>query len=160
MNLSELRQILNDKKDLSLRLQLPGGQIVPEHFHVTEIGKVSKDYIDCGGTRRKSETCVLQILVSTDQDHRLAAEKLDMILEKSGVLELHPTVQLEAELQSDTISLYSISNANEESGSLVFHLESKQAACLAPDKCGLELNAPYLPVFESGGGDCGSSGCC
>jgi hypothetical protein len=32
---------------------------VPTHYHITEVGKVQKDFIDCGGTVRSSTACVL-----------------------------------------------------------------------------------------------------
>jgi len=31
---------------------LENGTMVPEHFHVTEVGVVTKHFIDCGGTVR------------------------------------------------------------------------------------------------------------
>lgn len=32
----------------TLEFQLPGGQFVPAHFHLTEVGHVTRNYIDCG----------------------------------------------------------------------------------------------------------------
>ena len=48
MRLSTFKQALAqiDK----LQFQLPNGQFVPAHFHLTEAGYVTRDYIDCGGT--------------------------------------------------------------------------------------------------------------
>ncbi|CAM4098801.1 hypothetical protein GILI108418_04590 [Gillisia limnaea] len=53
MKLSEIKDILR-QADL-LQFVLPDGNLVPRHFHVTEIGKVTKHYIDCGGTERLEE---------------------------------------------------------------------------------------------------------
>ena len=51
MKLSEIKIHLN-KLD-KIAFQLPNGSLVPSHFHVTEVGKVSKHFIDCGGSIRK-----------------------------------------------------------------------------------------------------------
>jgi hypothetical protein len=43
---------------------LPDHSFVPAHFHVTEVGRVHKDFIDCGGTVRSTTACVLQVWVA------------------------------------------------------------------------------------------------
>ncbi|MGA8855051.1 MAG: DUF6428 family protein, partial [Christiangramia sp.] len=48
MKLSEFKNQLSRLKEIAF--QLPNGQLVPEHFHVTEVGKITKHFIDCGGT--------------------------------------------------------------------------------------------------------------
>ena len=64
MKLSEIKNAL---KDLSvIAFQLPNGQLVPSHFHVTEVGKVSKHFIDCGGTVRKEEVVNFQLWEAND----------------------------------------------------------------------------------------------
>ena len=50
MTLSEIKNKLN-KLD-KIGFQLPNGKLVPNHFHVTEVGKITKHFIDCGGTVR------------------------------------------------------------------------------------------------------------
>ncbi|MEI7863404.1 MAG: DUF6428 family protein, partial [Planctomycetota bacterium] len=37
---------------------LPDKSFVPAHFHITEVGRVQKDFIDCGGTVRSATTCL------------------------------------------------------------------------------------------------------
>jgi hypothetical protein len=50
------------------------------HFHITEVGHVQKDFIDCGGTRRATSSCVLQAWVAkNDEEHSLQAGKLAKI---------------------------------------------------------------------------------
>ena len=81
MKLSEIKNAL---KDLSvIAFQLPNGQLVPSHFHVTEVGKVSKHFIDCGGTVRKEDVVNFQLWEANDYDHRLHPEKLIHIIELS-----------------------------------------------------------------------------
>ena len=47
MKLSEIKQHLQNLKTIAF--QLPNGDLVPAHFHVTEVGQISKRFIDCGG---------------------------------------------------------------------------------------------------------------
>ena len=51
MKLSEIKTILETVETVNFRL--PDGSYVPEHFHVTEVGVVTRNFIDCGGTVRK-----------------------------------------------------------------------------------------------------------
>lgn len=60
---------------------LPGRGFVPEHYHITEVGRLQKDFIDCGGTTRSLAACLLQIWVADDEDHRLQTTKLAQIME-------------------------------------------------------------------------------
>ena len=69
MQLSVLKQTL-DKLD-KLKFQLPNGEFVPAHFHITEVGNVTRNYIDCGGTFRHENKINLQLWVASDVDHRL-----------------------------------------------------------------------------------------
>lgn len=60
MNVQQLKSLLQQHSESSLRLQLPSGEFIPEHFHVTEVGRVDKTFVDCGGTRRQTASCLLQ----------------------------------------------------------------------------------------------------
>jgi len=153
MNLQELKQLLLEHGDGEVLLQFSSGQILAPHFHVTEVGKVSKDFVDCGGTRRTTDACVLQTYVANDADHRLSAAKLAQILGKAAVLALDESWPVEVEVQSDTIAVYLISSHSTEDGKLRLGLRVKRTACLDPQKCGLEV----LSVVDTSAGD---SGCC
>jgi hypothetical protein len=72
--------VLTQNPAAPLHLMRPDGAFVPAHFHVTEVGRVQKDFIDCGGTVRSSTMCVLQVWVADDTDHRLDTTKLAGIL--------------------------------------------------------------------------------
>lgn len=53
MKLSEIKTHLESAT--AVNFQLPNGTFVPEHFHVTEVGIITKNFVDCGGkVRRKS----------------------------------------------------------------------------------------------------------
>lgn len=122
---------------------------------MTEVGKVTKDFVDCGGVRRMEQTCVLQTLVASDVDHRLSTSKLSGILDKSTTLGLEDTMEVDVEVQGSTIEIYRIHTASTREGILVLTLTNKETACLAPDRCGLD-------VVTLGGKSCCSSqsDCC
>ena len=50
MKISEMKQSLVGLDAVNFRL--PSGEHLPAHFHVTEVGLVSKHFIDCGGVLR------------------------------------------------------------------------------------------------------------
>lgn len=155
MNLVEFINVLRQSPNQTFRVEMPSGRLLPEHFHVTEVGKLTKDFVDCGGIRRSEQTCVLQTLVASDSDHRLSTTKLSGILEKSSILNLEDSLQVDLEVQGSTIEIYRLQSAEQRDGELLLKLRNKQTACLAPDKCGLDI----LPINSDG---CcgGNSNCC
>lgn len=157
MNLDEFKTALAKNADKGILFQFANGSQLAPHFHVTEVGKVSKDFVDCGGTRRTTETCVLQTLVANDFDHRLTCGKLAGVLGKADVLEFAESTPVEAETQTDTISLYAVAGVHEAEGKLVFSLASKNTACLAPDKCGLEESTPAVQSLPLANDQCCST---
>jgi hypothetical protein len=81
MKLSEIKKSLNELETICF--QLPNGTLIPSHFHVTEVGKITKHFIDCGGTVRQEEVVNFQLWNANDYDHRLHPEKLLQIIERS-----------------------------------------------------------------------------
>ena len=143
MKLSEVKE----KLDLltTLRFKFENDEFVPEHFHVTEVGCIQKDFIDCGGTARSEKTIGFQLWKADDYNHRLAPQKLKKIIELSEqILELDD-LEVEVEYQSDTIGKWGLSFGE---GSFV--LTAKQTDCLAKEKCGI----PVIPCCS------GKTGCC
>ncbi len=53
MKLSRIKEILPTLENVEF--QLEDGTFVPEHFHVTEVGEITKKFIDCGGVISLSE---------------------------------------------------------------------------------------------------------
>ena len=47
MTLDQIKEILPTLTHVEF--QLEDGTFVPEHFHVTEVGQIIKNFIDCGG---------------------------------------------------------------------------------------------------------------
>jgi hypothetical protein len=136
MNLKELIDSLEQNQNLQVRFMLPEYDFVPEHFHVTEVGKLHKTFIDCGGTRREHTSCVLQVWTANDTEHRLSTGKLLKILKLAEFFESQ-NIQVEIEYGVDVSSMYVLQNIQTNQTEMVFILSGKKTDCLAPDKCGV-----------------------
>ena len=130
----KLSEIKNELKRLNIiSFKLPNGDLVPNHFHVTEIGKVTKNFIDCGGKTRFEEVINFQLWEANDYDHRLHPEKLVHIIELSEDKLRIPDIEIEVEYQmKDTIGKFNL-----EFDGINFLLTSKQTDCLAKNNCGM-----------------------
>lgn len=158
MKLSEIKKHLNTLK--TIEFQLPNGTLVPNHFHVTEVGQITKNFIDCGGVVRKEKVVNFQLWEANDYDHRLHPEKLVHIIELSEKVLGIENLEIEVEYQGTTIEKYNL-----DFDGRTFLLTSKHTDCLAKDNCGIpeekqkvklsELNAPAADSCCSP-----SSGCC
>lgn len=54
MKLSQVKAALQNLKTVNFALPKEKG-FVPEHFHITEVGPITKNFIDCGGTVREEK---------------------------------------------------------------------------------------------------------
>ena len=79
MKLSQIKNVLSSLENVTF--QLPNGTFVPEHFHVTEVGLITKNFIDCGGTVRKETVVNFQLWDANDFDHKLKPKKLLNIIQ-------------------------------------------------------------------------------
>ena len=87
MTIDEFKEHLRRNPGTVLRFQMPDGGLIPVHAHVTEVGRVDKTFVDCGGTVRQVNSCLLQTWVAGDFEHRLPPGKLADILDRAtGVL--------------------------------------------------------------------------
>ena len=136
---------------------LPNGSQVPAHFHVTEVGQVSKKYIDCGGTLREESKVTFQLWEDGDVDHRLAASKLLNIIDLAERLLSIPDLEVEVEYQGDTIGRYGLDFNGTD-----FLLTATQTDCLAKDKCGIPMEKPKIRLSSIAHGPVctPNSGCC
>jgi hypothetical protein len=166
MNVTELKSRLQASPDHSVSILLPNGGKVPRHFHVTEIGHVAKKFVDCGGTFRSSEACVLQTLVGSDDHHRLTAGRLAHILDLAKPILPSADLSVEIEYEDGVISQFPLQEITVDGGSLALHLGLKHTDCLAKDKCGMEsgcCESEESSADEAGAccGDTGEGqGCC
>lgn len=139
MNLTEFTTLVSDHPDKLIRFVLPNGKSIPAHYHITEVGHVKKDFIDCGGTIRSVSACLLQAWVAiNDEDHRLYAGKLAAILGMAGKVLPDGEVPIELEYEAPIISQFTIKSSEVAVDAIVFHLANKHTDCLAKESCGLE----------------------
>ena len=141
MKLSNFKSIV--KKLDKLSFQLPDGSFVPPYFHVTEVGKISKHFIDCGGVLRQEKVVNFQLWESNDYDHRLHPEKLIHIIELSDAKLNLGDLEIEVEYQGVTIQKFGI-DFNGDS----FLLTTKQTDCLAKDNCGIPAEKPKVKLSD------------
>ena len=155
MKLSEVKQILENVENL--RFELQNGTTVPSHFHVTEVGIITKNFIDCGGMVRNEKVANFQLWNANDTDHRLEPQKLLNIISLSEKVLGIEDLEIEVEYQAETIGKYGLDFNGEN-----FVLTSKQTACLAMDACGIPpaktkvslADLQNAPVCTPGGGCC------
>jgi hypothetical protein len=139
MKLSEIKEILAKRESVNFKLE--SGQDVPEHFHVTEVGVITKDFIDCGGTVRHEKVANFQLWDANDFEHRLKAKKLlNIILFSEQAIGMED-LDIEVEYQSETIGKYDLAFDGDH-----FVLISKTTACLAMDKCGIPAKKEKLEM--------------
>lgn len=142
MRLSEIKIEL--KKQTTIVFKLPNGDLIPNHFHVTEVGKLTKHFIDCGGVVRKEETATFQLWEAQDYEHRLQPEKLVEIIEISEKLLEMSNLEIEVEYQmKETIGKFSL-----DFDGTNFCLVPKITDCLAKDNCGIPVAAVKSKIGE------------
>src|SRR4051812_3145698 len=135
MNLAELKKYLAEHSEKQIRFLLPTGTKVPLHAHVTEVARIDKRFIDCGGTFRTESLCRLQTWFQDDTDHRLTAGKLLAILKKSESFLESDAMEVDVEYEAPFVSQFPIVSIEAREDSLLLHLGIKHTACLAEDRC-------------------------
>lgn len=138
-----------------LQFLLPNGQKVPAHFHLTEVGKIGKTFVDCGGVMRTENVVSIQLWTAQDVYHRLSPQKLLTILDMATAKLSLPDVEIEVEYQGNqSMEKYGL---EWREGS--FALRPLHTDCLAKDKCGIP--ASILPLTQKVSSCCEpGSGCC
>ncbi len=157
MKLSEVKRILPTLE--KVEFQLENGNFVPEHFHVTEVGMMVKNFIDCGGVIRTERVVNFQLWDADDFEHRLKPQKLLSIIRLSEDQLGIEDVDIEVEYQTETIGKYDLAF-----NGTIFILKSKVTACLAQDSCGIPPQKQKRNLSELNSNQNNSctqnSGCC
>lgn len=135
MNISELKTALANHADHVVRFALPNGTSVPAHAHVTEVARVDKHFVDCGGTVRQESYCRLQTWVADDIDHRLNAGKLLKILDKARSLLKSDDLDVDVEHEVGFISQFPVEGVSASGSEITLQLGTRHTACLAMDQC-------------------------
>jgi hypothetical protein len=147
MNTAEFISLLAAGGDRHVRFVLPDGGRIPDHAHITEVGRIDREFLDCGGQRRKTSFCCLQAWVADDTDHRLPARKLAAIIGRASEPLGLGSLPVEIEYEDGVIAQFPVVSVGHLEGVTV-QLGTKHTDCLAKDVC--------LPAVGCTPG----SGCC
>jgi hypothetical protein len=110
MKLYQLKQVLAQHPAAQVRFQLPNGDFAPVHSHVTEVARIDKRFIDCGGTLAKIFKKAEDVLRTDDLD-------------------------VDVEHEADCITQFPLDSVEVANQEVIFHLTVRHTACLAMDKC-------------------------
>ena len=67
MTLQEFKSLLRENSGKLFQVVLPTGDAVPISFHITEVGRVEKTFLDCGGKLHTRQTCLLYTSDAADE---------------------------------------------------------------------------------------------
>ncbi len=155
MKLSEIKNTLPSLENVVFKLE--NGESVPEHFHVTEVGMISKKFIDCGGVIREEKKVGFQLWDANDFEHRLKPTKLLNIIKLSEQKLGIEDQEIEVEYQGATIGKFHLDFNGQH-----FVLLSTITACLAEDSCGIpkEKQKVKLTALTAQNACTPGGGCC
>lgn len=142
MKLSEFKNRLEQVENFTI--QLPNGTMIPAHFHITEMGLLTKNFIDCGNTIREEKLITFQVWFAGDFEHRLAPSKVFKIIEASKNLIGDQDLELEVEYQTE----YTIGKFGLDFNETKFILTPKETTCLANDHCGIPADKMKVKIGE------------
>jgi hypothetical protein len=145
MQLSQFKELIKNAE--SIEFLQTNGKPVPAHFHITDMGTVTKSFIDCGRVFRTEKKVTFQIWYAGDTEHRLTPDKITGIINASASIigEDDPEIEVEYQVE-ETIGKFGLGFSNGK-----FVLTSQQTTCLAQDFCGIpedkrKLSLKDLPV--------------
>lgn len=157
MKTRQFLELLRSHPDHLITFATPDGGRVPAHFHITEVGHLAKSFIDCGGTRHTTSSCLLQVWVADDTDHRLKTSKLLAIFGRADGLLPSMDLPVEIEFEAPVLTQLPLTHCEVLEDALLFHTELKHTDCLAKDTCLPDFSLPAIP----GQNTCRpGSGCC
>lgn len=148
LTVSSLRRALASAPDLPITVIWPDGEAIEAHFHVTEIGRVQRDFVDCGGTMRQIVTCLLQTWVGDDLDHRITAGSLLKAFHHADPILQGEDLPVELEYEACNVVQLKVLSALVEGEHVAIRLGKKRTDCLARELC--------VPSSRSGAG----ASCC
>jgi len=135
MTLAAFSQALAANPSLGLRFRLPTGPLTPIHLHLTEVARVEKRLIDCGGTVRTDVSARLQLWASDDTDHRVGCAKALQVIGRGAELVGSTALPLEVEYDLPFLTVFPVLGSVVEGDQRIFLLGARHADCLAPDVC-------------------------
>jgi hypothetical protein len=150
MTLQDLRGALEANPKLFPRFVLPSGDYIPAHAHVTEVGHLVRNFIDCGGLTGKEEKLVLQTHVGSDTDHRLRSDRFAKVLRLANDVISNADLNVDVEYDCCVVAQYPIAQAQPRGQYLDLILHRGRTQCRARER----------REAETGGNPCAVSGAC
>ena len=134
MKYEALKSVLERYPTTFPRFVLPDGDYIPAHAHVTEVGHVVRNFIDCGGLPGKEERVVLQTHVGNDSDHRLRSDRFAKILQLGN--HVIPSADLDVDVEYDccVVAQYPIAEAEPDGERLKLILGRGRTQCRARER--------------------------
>jgi Family of unknown function (DUF6428) len=134
MTLCDLQDALEANPKRLPRFVLPNGDYIPAHAHVTEVGHVVRNFIDCGGLVGKEEKIVLQTHVGNDTEHRLRSDRFAKILQLGN--RVIPSANLDVDVEYDccVVAQYPIAEATPKGDHLNLFLQLARTQCRARER--------------------------
>ena len=158
MKLKELKSLLRAHPEALPRFVLPDGDTIPQHFHVTEVGYVTKRFIDCGGKLHdRKEICLLQTHVADDVDHRLNSSTFGKILDLGAQVLPHDGLDVEVEYEDGIATQAPITSAYFTGRHIELQLGEKHTACLAQQRRRMKRESSGS---DANAGTAGATSCC
>lgn len=133
--ISTLKAALAAAPNLPITVIWSDGEPIEAHFHVTEVGRVQKDFVDCGGTIRRTVTCLLQTWVGDDTEHRITGGKLLNAFTHAAPILGSDDLPVELEYETCNVVQLVVASITPEADRLVIQLGSKHTDCLAKELC-------------------------
>ncbi|HZR04512.1 MAG TPA: DUF6428 family protein [Candidatus Udaeobacter sp.] len=134
MTLRNLGETLAQHPAAFPRFVLPDNDYIPAHAHVTEVGHVVRNFIDCGGMIGKEEKIVLQTHVGDDTEHRLRSDRFAKILQLGN--RVIPSLDLPVDVEYDccVAAHYPIAAARLQDEHLDLILQRGRTRCRARER--------------------------
>src|SRR4029453_13461360 len=134
MTLRGLQNALEANPKRFPRFVLPDGDYIPAHAHVTEVGHVVRNFIDCGGLTGKEEKVVLQTHVGNDTDHRLRSDRFAKILRLGNSVIPSAGLDVDVEYNCCVVTQYPIAEAAADGEHLYLILQRGRTHCRARER--------------------------
>jgi len=134
MTLRSLKYALKANPGRFPRFVLPDGDYIPAHAHVTEVGYVVRNFIDCGGLTGKEEKVVLQTHVGSDADHRLRSDRFATILQLGSRVIPGSDLDVDVEYDCCVVAQYPIGEATPDGEHLNLILQHGRTQCRARER--------------------------
>ena len=129
MRLCDLQGTLEKYPNTFPRFVLPDGDYIPGHAHVTEVGHVVRNFIDCGGITGKEQKVVLQTHVGDDVDHRLRSSRFLRILQLGARVLPHADLDVHVEYDCCVVAQYPIAAVRLDGQHLDLILQRGRTQC-------------------------------